>query len=59
MNLWRNLAAHHGAVPPGLNPLTLTRLRTWRAACDGLAASLDSVLYNHMRRILRRQPWIP
>lgn len=57
LNRWRNLAAHHGTIPPGLPPLDLPSLRSWRASCDGLATSLDAILYNEMRSILRRAPW--
>ena len=43
LNTWRNVAAHHGQVPPGL-PLSLPLLRAWRQSCDGLATSLDDIL---------------
>jgi hypothetical protein len=59
LNRWRNLAAHHGAIPIGLPPLTLPLVRAWRVSCDGLATSLDGVMYNQLRRTLRRAPWIP
>ena len=55
MNKWRNAAAHHGIIPAGV-PLTLPILRAWRQSCDGLAASLDAIMYNQLRRILRRMP---
>jgi hypothetical protein len=58
LNQWRNVAAHHGNVPAGV-PLSLPSLRSWRNSCDGLATSLDNILYNEMRRILRRAPWVP
>jgi hypothetical protein len=58
LNRWRNVAAHHGQVPPGM-PLTLPLVRTWRLSCDGLASSLDDIMYNELRRILRRRPWCP
>jgi hypothetical protein len=58
MNQWRNTAAHHGNPPAGI-VLDLHSLRDWRDACDGLAISLDGILYTELRRILRRQPWIP
>ena len=58
LNEWRNVAAHHGVVPPdGLPPLS--DLRRWRDSCDVLAKSLDSVMYNQLRRLLRRAPWTP
>jgi hypothetical protein len=58
MNQWRNAAAHHGN-PPGGIILDLASLRDWRNACTGLATSLDGIMYTQLRRILRRQPWIP
>jgi hypothetical protein len=58
LNRWRNVAAHHGNVPAGA-PLRLPLLQTWRASCDGLATSLGRIMYNQLRRILRRAPWAP
>lgn len=56
LSKWRNVAAHHGIVPAGA-PLALTSLQTWRNSCAGLATSLDGIMYNQLRRILRRTPW--
>jgi hypothetical protein len=57
LNQWRNVAAHQGTTtPPGI-PLDLPSLRAWRASCDGLATSLDDIVYNQLRNILRRAPW--
>jgi hypothetical protein len=57
LNKWRNVAAHQGpTVPVGVS-LDLPSLRSWRTSCDGLATSLDAILYNQLRRILRRVPW--
>jgi hypothetical protein len=58
MNEWRNVVAHYGVVPPVGLP-SVADLRVWRASCDGLAASLDRIMYNALRRLLRRQPWPP
>lgn len=56
LNRWRNIAAHHGIVPPeGLPPLTT--VQDWKNSCNGLATSLDDILYNQLRRTLRRSPW--
>jgi hypothetical protein len=56
LNTWRNVAAHQGTtLPPGI-PLDLPSLRAWRASCDGLATALDGILYNVLRRRLRRAP---
>lgn len=58
LNEWRNIAAHHGVVPvSGLPSLGL--LRNWLQSCDGLATSLDQIMYNQLRQLLRRQPWTP
>jgi hypothetical protein len=57
LNKWRNVAAHHGMSPAGVPPLSLPLLQAWRTSCDGLATSLDGVLYNEMGKILRRAPW--
>jgi hypothetical protein len=57
MNKWRNVAAHQGTTLPTGIPLNLPSLQFWRAACDGLAVSLDDIVYNQLRRILRRVPW--
>lgn len=58
MNLWRNIAAHQSVVPPGGLP-SLSELRAWVGPCDGLATSLDGIIYNQLRRILRRSSWPP
>jgi hypothetical protein len=58
LNKWRNAAAHHGNVPPG-PPLDLPSLQLWRYSCDGLATSVDRIMYTELRKILRREPWIP
>jgi hypothetical protein len=57
LNRWRNVAAHHGTIPAGVPPLALPSLRAWWSSCDGLATSLDGIMYNELRRMLRRSPW--
>lgn len=57
LNKWRNVAAHQGTRLPAGIPLNLPSLRAWRTSCDGLATSLDAILYNQLRRILKRTPW--
>jgi hypothetical protein len=52
LNKWRNIAAHHGTVPPAGLP-SLAELQRWRNSCDGLAASLDGIMYKELRWILR------
>jgi hypothetical protein len=58
LNTWRNIVAHHGTVPPSGLP-TYADLQDWTNSCNGLAVSLDRIMYNQLRRILRRAPWIP
>ena len=57
LNRWRNIAAHHGMIPAAAPPLDLPSLQAWRSSCDGLASSLHGIMYNELRRILRRTPW--
>jgi hypothetical protein len=59
LNRWRNVAAHHGKISTALPPLGLPLLQTCRNSCDGLTTSLDTIMYNQLRRILRRAPWVP
>jgi hypothetical protein len=59
LSAWRNVAAHHGTIPTNLPALSLPLLRRWRNSCDGLATSLHAIMYNELRRILRRVPWTP
>jgi hypothetical protein len=57
LNAWRNVAAHQGRPTTAAGPLSLLLVRAWRTACDGLASSLDGIMYNELRKILRRKPW--
>jgi len=57
LNAWRNIAAHQGRPTPAAGPLTLPLVQAWRHSCDGLAISLDDIMYNQLRTILRRKPW--
>jgi hypothetical protein len=56
LNRWRNVAAHQGKIPAGA-PLNFPSLQARRNSCNGLATSLDAVLYNELRKLLRRAPW--
>lgn len=58
MNTWRNIAAHHTPVPPSGLP-SVADVRDWQTACYGLAESLDRVVYDGLRKLLRRAPWPP
>jgi hypothetical protein len=57
MNKWRNIAAHQGTPLPASIPFHLPALQSWRNSCDGLAISLDGIVYNILRANLRRKPW--
>jgi hypothetical protein len=57
LNKWRNVAAHQGTTIPAGIALNLSSMQAWRISCDGLAASLDMIVYNQLRRILKRTPW--
>ena len=57
MNKWRNVAAHQGTVLPTGIPLNLPTIQSWVVSSDGLATSLDDIVYNHLRKILKRTPW--
>jgi len=57
LNAWRNIAAHQGRPRPTAGPLTLPLVQRWRTSCDGLASSLDGIMYNELLRILKRRPW--
>jgi hypothetical protein len=60
LNAWRNKAAHQGTQPLGVGvpvALTLPTIQGWRASCDGLAVSLDRVMYAELLRIMGFAPW--
>lgn len=58
--VWRNRAIHQntdrmeGGIPADL---TLPLIQKWRTSCDGLATSLDDILYNHLVDVLGIPPW--
>jgi hypothetical protein len=60
LQAWRNRAVHQGTSPLGGGVpavLTLPIIQGWRASCDGLAASLDDIIYNHLQGVLGANPW--
>lgn len=60
LNYWRNHVAHQKATPPppGVPAvLVLADIQSWRAACDGLATSLDDIMKVELTRILGTAPW--
>jgi hypothetical protein len=56
INDWRKVAAHQGTTLPAGIALDLPSLRAWRISCHELATFLDDIVYNHLRKILRRVP---
>lgn len=58
LNRWRNIVAHGEDLPPGGLP-TPAAVRGWSGSCDGLATALDRLVYNALRKLLRRAPWPP
>ncbi len=59
LNEWRNAIAHQDFNPSKLGGLVLTlgQVRSWRGACNGLAATFDHVLADHIGRLLGAKPW--
>ncbi len=60
LNDWRNKAAHQGTQPLGGGvpaTLTLPIVQGWRMSCDGLATSLDGIMYAELLRIMGVAPW--
>ncbi len=57
LNVWRNIAAHQGTPTVKAGLLNLPLVQAWRNSCDGLAISLDAIMYNRLRLILKRKPW--
>lgn len=58
LNRWRNIAAHHGVVPMG-GPPTRAMVETWEISCDGLATSLDRIMYDQIAKVHGSPPWVP
>jgi hypothetical protein len=60
LNYWRNSVAHQKASPPPSGVpavLTFSDVQAWHASCDGLAMSLDDIMYTELLRILGAAPW--
>lgn len=59
LNEWRNAVAHQNFKPglPGGTVLRLSRVQSWRRACDGLARAFDSVMRSHLKSITNTWPW--
>lgn len=60
LNFWRNQVAHQKTTPaPAGIPsvLVLGDIRSWRASCDGLAASLDDIMRVELTLLVGAAPW--
>lgn len=60
LNGWRNAIAHQDFDPVKLGSRTtfgLADVRAWRSACDGLVASLDTVVRAHLLTLVGVAPW--
>lgn len=60
LNEWRNAIAHQDFDPNRLGGITYLRIahvRSWRAACDGLAVSFDEVMRTHLQNVTGTSPW--
>ncbi len=60
LNAWRNAIAHQDFDPAklgGTTVLVLATVRSWRRACTSLAPAFDTVIANHINRIVGIRPW--
>jgi hypothetical protein len=55
LNEWRNISAHHGTVPAAGLP-ALPTIQGWKNSCNGLATSLDDIMYNHHEEFSKDSP---
>ena len=58
LNEWRNAIAHQDFSKVGGSPaLTLGTVESWRAACRGLASSLDVLVRGYACRVVGNRSW--
>lgn len=59
LTVWRNAIAHQDFDPSTLDPphLRLKDVKTWRSACNALAAELDRVLGDHLTSLVGAASW--
>jgi hypothetical protein len=60
LNWWRNAVAHQDFRDPrlgGRDTVSLTKVRRWRSACDGLAVDMERVMYAYLLSITGAAPW--
>jgi hypothetical protein len=55
---WRNAIAHQDFSKVGkATTLTLGTVQSWRAACGGLAVTLDSLVGDYVHQVVGPRPW--
>lgn len=57
---WRNAIAHHDFRSPhldGRETVRISEVRSWRAACDGLAIDFDAVMRLYLKTTCGVVPW--
>lgn len=60
LNAWRNAVAHQDFDPAklgGRKRLQVAQVRAWRAACNGLAGTLDTVVRAQLMALVGVPPW--
>jgi hypothetical protein len=57
MNAWRNAISHDSFDLMGRTTLSIAAVRRWRAACDGLASTLDRLMRAHLAAVVGAPPW--
>ena len=57
LTTWRNAIAHQDFSKVGATPLRLDVVRSWRAACDQLAGSIDRAVGDGVARVAGARPW--
>jgi len=60
LNVWRNAIAHQDFTKrelQGKSAINLNTVKSWRAACRGLATSMDEVMRRRLATLFGISPW--
>lgn len=58
LNEWRNAIAHQDfSKVGGTTALLLGTVQSWRAACDGLAGTFDTLVGSYIQQLVAKRPW--
>jgi hypothetical protein len=60
LNRWRNAIAHHdfrNQQLAGRETVRIAEIRSWRAACTGLAVDFDAIIRLYLKSVCGRVPW--